>query len=282
MGFKASLSYSSLFVKQDGADVIILLLYVDDIILIGSSSQKVQEVITELAAVFKLKDMGILTYFLGLQVQYKVNGDIFVSQFKYIKDLLHKVEMDSCKPAATPCKPHNSLLLNEGGMLADPSLYRSLVGSLQYLTFTRLDIAFAVNSVSVKRILRFLQGTMQHVITFLANTELGITTFSDSDWAADLNTRRSVTVYVVYIGCNPMSWQSKKQSSVSRSSTEAKYKALAHTTAYVAWIRAILQDMNVFLLAPPMIYYDNKSAIALSVNLVFHSRSNIWIRTIIL
>ncbi|XP_050144095.1 uncharacterized mitochondrial protein AtMg00810-like [Malus sylvestris] len=231
MGFKASLSDSSLFVKQDGVDVIILLLYVDDIILTGSSSQKVQKVITELAAVFELKDMGILTYFLGLQVQYKVNGDIFVSQFKYIKDLLHKVEMDSCKPAATPCKPYNSLLLDEGGMLADPSLYQGLVGSLQYLTFTRLDIAFAVNSMcqfmasptemhfgAVKCILRFLQGTMQHVITFLANTELGITTFSDSDWAADLNTRRSVTVYVVYIGCNPVSWQSKKQSSVSRSS----------------------------------------------------------------
>ncbi|XP_050121443.1 uncharacterized mitochondrial protein AtMg00810-like [Malus sylvestris] len=285
MGFKASSSDSSLFVKQDGADVIILLLYVDDIILTGSSSQKVQEVITELAAVFELKDIGRLTYFLGLQVQYKVNGDIFVRQSKYIKDLLHKAMMDSCKPATTPCKPHNSLILNEEEVLADPSLYGSLVGLLQYLTFTRPDIAFAVNLEdqfmvsptemhfgAVKRILRFLQGTMQLAITFSANTELGITAFNDSDWAADfLNTKRSVIGYVVYIGCNPVSWQSKKQSSVSRSSTKAEYKALAHTVVDVAWIRAILQDVNAFLPAPPMIYCDNKSAIAISANPVFHS-----------
>ncbi|CAN6717967.1 unnamed protein product [Malus baccata var. baccata] len=273
MGFKASSSDSSLFVKQDGADVIILFLYVDDIILTGSSSQKVQEVITELAAVFELKDMGRLTYFLGLQVQYKVNGDIFIRQSKYIKDLLHKAGMDSCKPATTP-------------LLADPSLYGSLVSLLQYLTFTRPDIAFAVNlecqfMVSptemhfgvVKRILRFLQGTMQHGITFSANTELGITAFSDSDWAAYfLNTKRFVIGYVVYIGCNPVSWQSKKQSSVSWSSTKAEYKALAHTVVDVAWIRAILQDVNAFLPAPPVIYCDNKLAIALSANPVFHSR----------
>lgn len=120
MGFKASASDSSLFVKQCGGDVIILLLYVDDIIIIGSNSSKVQNVITELSEVFELKDMGRLTYFLALQVNYKKNGDICVNQSKYVKDLLHKAGMESCKPASTLCKPHNPMLAPEGKVLIDP------------------------------------------------------------------------------------------------------------------------------------------------------------------
>ncbi|KAM1712704.1 hypothetical protein ACFX12_023548 [Malus domestica] len=250
MGFTASVSDTSLFMKSDSVDIIILLLYVDDIILTGSSSVKVQNVVQELSTVFDLKDLGRLTYFLGLQIQYKSNGDIFVHQAKYIKDLIHKSGMDSCKPATTPCKPHSQLLCSEGTLLADPSTYRSVVGSLQYLTFTRPDIAFAVNAVcqymnspteihfgAVKRILRYLQGTLHNGIMYSAASHPTLTAFSDSDWAADLNTRRSVTGYVVYLGENPISWQSKKQTSVSRSSTEAKYKALAHTAADIAWVR---------------------------------------------
>ncbi|KAM1202240.1 hypothetical protein ACFX2J_018216 [Malus domestica] len=113
---------------------------------------------------------------------------------------------------------------------------------------------------------------MHHGITFSANIEVGIHAFSDADWPSNLNTRRSVTRYVVNIGCNPISWQSKKQDSVSRSSTEAEYKALAHTAADIAWIRSVLKDMAVILNSSPVIYCDNKSAIAISANPVFHSR----------
>lgn len=133
--------------KQDKSDIIILLLYVDDIILTGSNFRKIQGVIEELSAVFDLKDMGKLTYFLGLQIHYKENGDIFVNQCKYIKDLIHKAGMETCKLASTPCKQHHQLLESEGTLLADLTLYRSIVGSLQYLTFPRPDIAYAVNTV---------------------------------------------------------------------------------------------------------------------------------------
>ena len=238
LGFVASTSDTSLFVKHDGQDVIILLLYVDDIILTGSNTTKIQKVSEDLVDVFDLKDMGKLTYFLGLQIHYSANGDIFLNQSKYIKDLVHKVGMDSCKPANTPCKPHNQMLVNEGKLLHDPTLYRSLVGSLHYLTFTRPDIAYVVNSVcqfmksptdvhlcSIKRIIRYLQGTAEYGLTYSSDTNVNLTAFSDADWAADLNTRRSVTGYVVYLGSNPVSWQSKKQVFVSRSSTEVEYKA---------------------------------------------------------
>ncbi|CAN6577184.1 unnamed protein product [Malus baccata var. baccata] len=211
LGFVAFASDTSLLVKNDDKDVVVLLLYMDDIILIGSSVTKVQQVIEDLAGVFDLKDIGRLTYFLGLQIQYKENEDIFVNQSKYVKDLIHKARMESCKPANTPCKPHT-------------------------------------------------------------DSAMRLTTFSDVDWVADLNTIRSMTGYVVYLGGNPISWQSKKQTSVSRSSTEAEYKALAHTVADVAWIRLILKDLGVVLLVQPTIYCDNTSAIALSANPVYHSR----------
>ncbi|KAM1023651.1 hypothetical protein ACFX2A_045494 [Malus domestica] len=285
MNFQVSASDTSLFIKKDDSDIVILLLYVDDIILTGSNSVKIQKMIDELSEVFELKDMGQLTYFLGLQISYKDNGDIFLNQSKYIRDVIHKAGMDSCKPAATPCKPHDQLVISGGSLLTDPSLYRSIVGSLQYLTFTRPDIAYVVNTVcqfmkspmemhyaAVKRILRYLQGTQHHGILYSAAKETTLTAFSDADWAADINTRRSITGYVVYLGNNPVSWQSKKQCSVSRSSTEAKYKALAHTAADVAWVRGILKDLEVFLSSPPTIHCDNMSAIALTANPVFHYR----------
>lgn len=143
---------------------------------------------------FELRDIGKLTYFLGLQIQYKANCDIFVNQSKYITDLIHKAGMDSCKPPATPCKPHSQLLSAERTTMVDPSLYRSLVGSLQYQTFTRPDIAFAVNSVCqfmnaptelhfgvVKRIIKYLKGTIHAGINYIADTLFSLSAFSYSN-----------------------------------------------------------------------------------------------------
>lgn len=189
------------------------------------------------------------------------------------------------QPATTPCKPHNQLLITEGKPLQDTTLYISLVGSLQYLTFTRLDKAFAVNLVCqfmtastdthfgyVKRIQGYLHGTTECGITYSSNTDIHLTALSNSDWAADLNTRRSITGYVVYLGNNPISRQSRKQTSVSRSTTEAEYKAPAHTAANVAWIKLLLKDLGVVLPVPPTIHCNNMSAITLSANHIYHSK----------
>ncbi|CAL9006084.1 unnamed protein product [Prunus brigantina] len=285
LGFKMSHNDPSLFVKYSDSAIVVLLLYVDDIILTGSNPQVIQEVITELGSVFELKDMGTLTYFLGLQISYKSNGDIFVSQQKYATDLLAKSGMSSCKPCPTPLKPHTQILLTDGVPLKDPKQYRSIVGALQYLTFTRPDIAHSVNTVCqfmnnptehhfflVKRILRYLQGTLSHGFTYSASGPFLLSAYSDSDWAGDINTRRSTTGFVVYLGSNPVSWQSKKQGSVSRSSTEAEYKALANASADVVWIRQLLVDLHVYLSEPPILYCDNLSALALSSNPIYHSR----------
>ncbi|KAL0540025.1 hypothetical protein IC582_024253 [Cucumis melo] len=142
----------------------------------------------------------------------------------------------------------------------DPSLYRRLVGSLQYLTFTRPDIAFSVNRVSqfmhkptvihfsaIKRILRYLRG--------------------------DTSDRRSTSGFIAFLGSNPISWSSKKQSTVSCSSTEAEYCSLATTTANLYWIRQLLCDLHVSLKTSPTLWCDNVSAISLAHNPVFHART---------
>ncbi|KAI5346452.1 hypothetical protein L3X38_014331 [Prunus dulcis] len=290
LGFKISQSDPSLFVKHEGSDVIMLLLYVDDIILTGSNADLVQSVVDNLSSVFEMKDMGRLAYFLGLQIAYPASGGLFVSQTKYAKDLLHKAGMQSCRACSTPCKPHNQILTDCGEPLSDPTMFRSVVGALQYLTFTRPDLAYAVNTVCqymnnptdvhwllVKRILRYVQGTLRLGINFTSiSTRVSdrwqLSAYSDADWAGDINTRRSTTGFVVFLGPNPISWQSKKQGSVSRSSTEAEYRALANTAADIAWIRQVLQDVNYFLPNPPVMYCDNLSALALSSNPVYHSR----------
>ncbi|CAL9004052.1 unnamed protein product [Prunus brigantina] len=231
-----------------------------------------------------MKDIGKLTYFLGLQVQYQDNGNLFVHQSTYAQDLIKKAGMDTCKPCSTPCKPHQQLLHTDGVALSDPTLYRSLVGALQYLTFTRPDIAYAVNTVCqfmtqptdlhlchVKHILRYLKGTLHNGITYSPGSMV-VTGFCDADWAGDPNTRRSTTGYVVFLGHNPISWSSKKQASVSRSSTEAEYKALAHCAADSFWIRQLLRDLYISIPEAPILHSDNLSALALSANPVLHSR----------
>lgn len=176
--------------------------------------------------------MEPLSYFLRLHVQYNGDGSLFIHQSKYAKDLLKKAGMENCRPTSTPSKPHTQLLADEDSLLSDPSHYRSIVEAFQYLTFTRLDLAHSVNRVCqymtqptdahyylVKRILRYVQGTINHVLHYTKSSDFQITAYSDSDWATDINTRISISGFVVYLGSNPISWQSKKQSTISRSST---------------------------------------------------------------
>ncbi|CAN6580831.1 unnamed protein product [Malus baccata var. baccata] len=200
----------------------------------GSATAAITDVIQALAQEFDIKDLGLLHYFLGIQITYHSTG-LFLSQAKYITDLLHKTDMSLSKPCHTPCLPYTRLLKDNGTPFHNPALYRSVVGALQYLTFTKPDIAFSVHQVcqfmhcpmkshflAVKRILRYLKGTMDYGVQF-SKGDLCLHAFSDADWAGDPNDRRSTTGLVVYLGSSPISWSSKKQNTVSKSSTEAEY-----------------------------------------------------------
>ncbi|KAM1466444.1 hypothetical protein ACFX2I_031643 [Malus domestica] len=284
LGFQSSYADSSLFIKHDGTSIVVLLLYVDDIILTGDSDEGVHSVIQQLTTEFDMKDLGLLRYFLGLEIEYHSQG-LFVHQSKYVKDLLHKTAMSDCKYCVTPSYPNHKLLKHSSPPYKDPTTYRSIVGALQYLTFTRPDIAYSVNQVcqfmqapleshfvAVKRILRYLKGTLGWGICFRYGS-LDLKAYTDADWAGDPNNRRSTTGFVIFLGQNPISWSSKKQHTVSRSSTEAEYRAMATTTAEVVWLQQLLKDLHISSSISPILHCDNISAMALAINPVLHSKA---------
>ena len=187
----------------------------DDIVLTSNTPTFLDHLIVQLNKVFDLKDLGQLHYFLGLQVTRTFTG-LHLNQAKYISDLLKKHNMMDSKPAKTLSCPNTRLSLHDGDPLPNPHGYRSLVGALHYLTFTRPDISFSVHQVcqymstpttihlvAAKRILRYLCGTLFHGIAFTPSP-FTLSTYTDADWAGDPDDRRSISGYLIYLGSNPI------------------------------------------------------------------------------
>ena len=234
----------SLFILRKSSMVIILLIYVDDILVAGNDSSYIQQLITQLGTEFAIKDLGSLHYFLGIEVKRSSDG-IFLSQQKYIHDLLTRTGMLDSSPSATPEAIKTTSDVDQS-TLVDAFSYRSIVGALQYLTFTRPDIAHVVNRVcqhfssptlanlhAAKRILRYLKGTPDFGLHYLSCSPSSLYAFSDADWAGCQVTRRSTSGFCLFLGSNCISWSSKKQPTVSRSSSEAEYRSMASATAEI-------------------------------------------------
>jgi hypothetical protein len=196
IGFSPSKADISLFQYHKGSITIFLLVYVDDIIIASSSSSVVEALLRDLKSDFSLKDLGHLSYFLGIEVKQAADG-ICLSQIKYTTDLLQRVGLLSCKPAITPLSSTGKLSAHEGEVLSleDATRYRSIVGALQYLTLTRPDISFSVNKVcqylhspttihwtAVKRTLRFLKHTLRVGLHIRSSPSMTISIFSYADW----------------------------------------------------------------------------------------------------
>ncbi|XP_047949217.1 uncharacterized mitochondrial protein AtMg00810-like [Salvia hispanica] len=284
LGFTQFKADHSLFIRKSKIETIYLLIYVDDMLIMGISSSGIAKVIAQLNKKFSLKDLGEVKHFLGVEVS-KTSGGLHLSQAAYIVELLNKVKMSEAKPCPTPMVSDLKLSKVEGEPTIDGKLYRSVVGSLQYATITRPELSFSVNKVSqymacpldthwraVKRILRYLSGTIDYGLHVKASN-FKISGFSDSDWASDIDDRRSTTGYCVYFGDNLISWCAKKQKVVSRSSTEAEYRSLAHTVSEITWITSLLQELEIPMQTPPVVWVDNLSTIALASNPILHSRA---------
>jgi histone deacetylase 1/2 len=283
LGFCESKADYSLFTFQKGDLLIILLIYVDDILITGTSSSYIFSLIQNLGRLFSMKDLGPLHYFLGLEAVYSTTG-LHLTQTKYTMDLLFRTKFQDVKPISSPANAGKKLSLYDGDPLSDPTEFRSVVGALQYLTLTRPDICFAVNQVcqflhqptthhwtAVKRILRYLKDTPDHGLFYQPGSLL-LEAYSDADYAGCPDDRHSTGGYCVYLGHNPISWSAKKQRTVSRSSTEAEYRQLAYTAAELSWIRSLFKDLGIRL-STPRIWCDNISSISLASNPVFHART---------
>jgi hypothetical protein len=284
LGFQPTRSDSSLFVLRRGKDTAYLLLYVDDIVLTGSSSSLLQHIVDRLRAEFAVKDMGPLRFFLGIDVKRTKDG-FYLSQERYAEDILDRAGMTNCKAAPTPIEAKNKLS-NDGAPTDDAAAYRSLAGALQFLTMTRPDIAFAVQQACLhmhdpkvshmtllKRILRYIRGTTSHGLHLRASTELAVTAYSDADWAGCPDTRRSTSGFCVYLGESLVSWSSKRQPTVSRSSAEAEYRAVANAAAECIWLRQLLDELHCGISKATVVFCDNVSAVYMSANPVHHKRT---------
>ncbi|WVZ79627.1 hypothetical protein U9M48_027185, partial [Paspalum notatum var. saurae] len=284
LGFHETKSDTSLFVFHHGSDTVYLLLYVDYIVLTASSEGLLRRIIGALQQEFSMKDLGELHHFLGMQVQ-RCHGSLLLSQQQYM-DILERAGMADCKPCSTPVDTSPKQSADGSAPVQDPTGFRSLAGALQYLTFTRPDISYAMQQIclhmhdprehhlaALKRILRYIRGTLPLGFFLRPSTVSDLVVYSDADWGGCPDTRKSTSGYAVFLGDNLVSWSSKRQNVISRSSAEAEYRAVANAVAEATWIRQLLLELHTPLQHATLVYCDNISAVYMSSNPVQHQRT---------
>eukprot|EP00253_Pinus_taeda_P019954 PITA_19954 len=231
----------TVYIKEKDGKILIVVLYVDDVIFTGNDDYLIKNFKSVMKEEFEITDMGLLRYFLGIEVDQNENG-IFISQVKYVNEVLGRFNMQEYKAAITPKVMGLKLSKEDSTKDFDPSLYKSIVGSLMYLTTTRLDIMFVVSLIS-----RFMERP------------------KEAHWQPAKRILRYVK--------GAISWASKKQSIVVLSTTEAEYVAATIAACQAVWMRRMLRSLGQEHAKATMIFCDNSSAIALSKNLVLHKRT---------
>lgn len=285
-GFERSKNEPTLYVKKyEKNDLLMVCLYVDDMIYMGSSHSLVCDFKSSMMKKFEMTDLGVLHYFLGLEVKQEEDG-IFISQRKYAIDLLKRFNLLNCKTVATPMNVNEKLQLDDDIEKADGSYFRSLVGGLIYLTHTRPDISFSVGMISrfmhrpskhhlgaAKRVLRYVAGTTGFGLWYFRSSNFNLYGYSDSDYGRCLDDRKSVSGNFFTLGSAAITWSSKKQPTAALSTSEAEYVAAASSTCQALWLRKILADLHQEQKGATKIFCDNLSAIAMAKNPVCHGRS---------
>lgn len=244
--------------KTDDGNFTALLVYLDDIFIGSASVQESNKVKDFLNSLFKLRDLGTVKYFLGLEIAKSPEG-ISICQRKYTLDLLEKNGLLGAKLVSTPIDYNHKLCkVKDGEILSDPTSYRQLIGKLIYLTFSRPDICYDVqvlsqfmdkpgkkHLVAAHRILKYLKASSGQGILMKSKSTLKISRYADSDWAGCSDTRRSVIGFCIFIRDSLVSWKSKKQSVVAKSSVEAEYRSMVSTCCEMIWIKSILEDSGI-------------------------------------
>jgi transposase InsO family protein len=282
--------------------VIYIALYVDDLLILSNSTPRLDRFKRQLSQIFDMKDLGEAHYVLGFQIHRDRQArTLSISQGEYIKNVLDRFDMLDCKPVATPLATGVKLLKSDcpsspedvEAMSAIP--YQQAIGAIMYaMQGTRPDIAYAVTALSqfshnpghvhwtgVKRLLRYLRGTIDFKLTYAGSPSSpadirsfpALSGFCDADWGSDLNDRRSITGYVFTLAGGAISWQSKKQPTVALSSVEAEYMASTQATKEALWWRTFLKELGFSIESPTQLFSDSQGSIALAKNPEYHSRT---------
>lgn len=288
IGLKATETENCFYTMTRKDKILAMTVYVDDLIIATNDYKMFQQVKATLAEEFQIKDLGLLSYCLGIEYEQREPGVVALKQRKYIHDMLAKFSMTEGKTAPTPLEPKLKLSVDDEAPEVSSTEYRRLIGSLMYVAVgTRPDVAYAVSKLSrfcqnpktthwqsAKRVLRYLKGTADHELTFKDDGEQ-LTGYVDSDWAGDIDDRVSRTGYIFKLASAPIAWESRKQQSVALSSTEAEYMALTEATKEAVYIRKILNESGIYDNSedPTTIYCDNQGAGKLTRNPVYHART---------
>ena len=225
---------------------------------------------------FEMSDMGLMHYFLGLEVK-QGHEEIFVSQKKYVENLLNKYNMQQCKKTLTPMNTNEKMQMQDGSGYTDPKLYRSLIRGLNYLVHTRPDISFSVSMVSkymsnpskvhyaiAKRVLCYIAGTINFGLWYGRTSNFKLIGFTDIDWAGSLDNRRSTFGSVLLLGSCAITWGFQKQEITALSTSAAQYVVATSLACQAVWLRRLLEDMGQVQVEATEIFSDNRSAISIT------------------
>ena len=277
------------YTKHTESSKLIIIVWVDDIIIASSDSDDMDRIKQSLSRRFRMKDFGCIKSFLGIDFEF-VGQDVKMNQKKYTETILQRFKMDDCNPKQIPCDMNTAKLEfdDDSEMLPDSKPYREIVGSLIYLmTCTRPDICYLVTKLSqhldkprvshfnlAKFVLKYLKGTKETCLTFRGDTDISLTSFSDSDWGSSID-RKSITGFCFNLSSNSsfVSWKSKKQQTIALSTCEAEYMAATQAIQEGLFVRQLISDMLKCEPMPVNLFVDNKGAIDLAKNPVHHHRT---------
>ena len=285
MRFQKCMKEPSVYRKNEGANLLILAIYVDDLFVTGTNLSMIERFKFEMSKNFEMSDLGKLTYYLGIEVKQEKSG-ITINQEAYARHILEEAGLEDCNPTHIPMEPGNKLSKAEDEPEIDPTQYRKVVGCLRYLLQTRPDMAYAVGVVSrymqdprephggaIKHILRYLQGTVGYIIKYERMRQNRLIGYSDSSHNVDLYDGRSTTGHIFYYGSSPITWCSQKQDTVALSSCEAEFMATTAAACQAIWLQDLLGEILNKAQEKVVLRVDNKSAIELTTNPFFHGRS---------
>jgi hypothetical protein len=287
LGFVRSDHEHAVYTRRTASRPLVIGVYVDDLLIARPMEDDITEFKQEMKEQFRMSDLGLLTYYLGIEVCQDSSG-ITLCQARYARKLLERTGMLDCNPSHTPMEARLQLIKNSTEGLVDATEYRSVIGALRYLVHTRPDLAHSVGYTSrfmaephedhlgaVKRILRYVAGTQDHGVWYARGRaeDLTLLGFSDSDHAGDVEDSRSTSGILFYLGKNPITWQSQKQKSVALSSCEAEYMASSAATCQGIWLAGLLTEILGAAIKTPLLKVDNKAAIDLIKNPVHHGKS---------